>query len=58
MIEQGLETLYKLALEQKIALDDLKVSLENLANHIKANDKHLIKQFDALDAAILDIPKK
>jgi len=58
MIEQGLETLYKLALEQKIALDDLKVSLENLANHIKANDKQLEKQLDALDAAILDIPKK
>ena len=58
MIEQGLETLNKLALEQKIALDDLKVSLENLANHIKANDKQLEKQLDALDAAILDIPKK
>ena len=58
MIEQGLETLYKLALEQKIALDDLKVSLENLANNMEANNKHLIKQFDALDAAILDIPKR
>jgi len=44
MIEQGLETLYKLALEQKIALDDLKVSLENLTNHMEANNKHLIKQ--------------
>ena len=58
MIEQGLETLYKLALEQKIALDDLKVSLENLANNMEANNKHLIKRLDALDAAILDIPKK
>jgi len=57
MIEQGLETLYNKALEQKIAIDDLKVSLENLTNHMEANNKHLIKQFDALDAAILDIPK-
>jgi len=57
MIDQALETLYKLSLEQKIAIDDLKVSLENLTNHMEANNKHLIKQFDALDAAILDIPK-
>ena len=58
MIDQALETLYKLALEQKIALDDLKVSLENLTNHMEANNKHLEKQLDALDAAILDIPKR
>ena len=58
MIDTALETLYNLPLEQKIAIDDLKVSLENLANYMKANDKQLEKQFDALDAAILDIPKK
>ena len=57
MIDEALETLYNNSLEQKIALDDLKVSLENLANHMEANNKHLEKQFDALDAAILDIPK-
>ena len=58
MIDQALETLYKLSLEQKIAIDDLKVSLKNFANNMEANNKHLEKQFDALDAAILDIPKR
>ena len=57
MIDEALETLYNNSLEQKIALDDLKVSLENLANNMEANNKHLIKRLDALDAAILDIPK-
>ena len=58
MIDEALETLYNNSLEQKIAIDDLKVSLENLTNHMEANNKHLEKQLDALDAAILDIPKK
>ena len=51
MLDDALETLYRKALENEQAL-------ENLSNQIEAISMVINNKLEALDAAILDISKK
>ena len=58
MIDQALETIYRLALEQKEEIRNFSNQLEAISIHMNSQLDDMNKRFDALDAAILDIPNK
>jgi len=58
MVEEALETIYRLSLEQKQDIENLSNQLEAIAMNWTSQMNDLNNKFDALDAAILDISKK
>jgi len=58
MVDEALEAIYRLSLEQKQDIENLSNQLEAIAMNMSSQMDDLNKKFDALDAAILDIPKK
>ena len=58
MVEEALETIYRLSLEQKQDIENLSNQLEAIAMNIASQMDDLNNKLDALDAAILDISKK
>ena len=58
MIDQALETIYRLALEQKQEIKDFTIQLEAISMHLNSQLDDINNKLDALDVAILDIPNK
>ena len=58
MIDQALETIYRLSLEQKLEIENFNNQLEAISMHLNSQLDDMNKRFDALDVAILDISKK
>ena len=58
MIDQALETIYRLALEQKQEIKDFTIQLEAISMHLNSQLDDINNKLDSLDVAILDIPNK